>query len=103
MQHVRQPESDRRRQGYAARMVDEADETPREEIEVTRAKQYPIPEPGKACLSLAETCGLVGAGMTTVRKAIDTGQLPARKLGKRVIVLRADVDQFLKNLPSTRA
>jgi excisionase family DNA binding protein len=62
-------------------------------------RKYPIPEPGKVGLTLAETCGLLGAGMTTVRKAIDIGQLPARKLGKKVIVMRADVDQFLKNLP----
>jgi len=70
---------------------------------MTARREYPLPPPGRISLSLNEVCGMLGAGMTTVRKAIDAGQLPARKLGKKVIVLRADVDKFLEKLPSTRA
>ena len=69
---------------------------------MTARREYPLPPPGRISLSLNEVCGMLGAGMTTVRKAIDAGQLPARKLGKKVIVLRADVDKFLEKLPSTR-
>ena len=90
-------------------MGDAADETERarrreaiEGREMTARKEYPLPPPGRISLSLNEVCGMLGAGMTTVRKAIDAGQLPARKLGKKVIVLRADVDKFLEKLPSTR-
>jgi excisionase family DNA binding protein len=57
------------------------------------------PPPGRLSLSLDEVCGLTGFGMTSVRQAIDADLLPAHRLGKRVIVKRADVDEFLKKLP----
>jgi excisionase family DNA binding protein len=66
----------------------------------TARKDYPMPPPGRISLSLAEVCGLTGIGMTKVRQAIDAELLPAHRLGKKVMVRRLDVDEFLKKLPS---
>ena len=65
----------------------------------TTRKAYPIPPPGRLSRSLNEVCGLTGFGMTSVRQAIDAELLPAHRLGKRVILKRADVDEFLRKLP----
>jgi excisionase family DNA binding protein len=65
-----------------------------------KRKAYPIPPPGRLSLSLNEVCGLTGLGMTSVRQAIDAELLPARRLGKKIVVRRADVDEFLKQLPT---
>jgi excisionase family DNA binding protein len=64
------------------------------------ARKYPIPPPGRISLSLNEVCGILGIGMTTVRKAVEADMLPARRLGKKIVVRRVDVDEFLKKLPS---
>ena len=74
------------------------------ELEKPRKKptprNYPMPPPGKVGLSLAEVCGLTGIGMTSVRQAIDDELLPVRRLGKKIMIRRPDVDDFLKKLPS---
>jgi hypothetical protein len=40
-----------------------------------------------------------GIGRTLIFRAIQRGQLKARKLGRRTIILRDDLTEFLKNLP----
>jgi excisionase family DNA binding protein len=62
-------------------------------------KAYPIPPPGRLALSLNETCGLTGLGMTSIRQAIDAELLPVHRLGKKIIIRRADIDAFLQKLP----
>ena len=42
---------------------------------------------------------LSGLGRDTIYKAIHTGRLPARKLGRRTIVLASDLQAFLESLP----
>jgi excisionase family DNA binding protein len=66
----------------------------------TARKEYPMLPPGRISLSLAEVCGPTGIGMTKIRQAIDAEMLPARRLGKKIVVRRPDVDEFLKKLPS---
>ncbi|HTK12528.1 MAG TPA: helix-turn-helix domain-containing protein [Xanthobacteraceae bacterium] len=51
-------------------------------------------------LSISEACALAGIGRTKLYQAISEGQLIARKLGKRTLILRRDLDQFLSSLPS---
>jgi excisionase family DNA binding protein len=63
--------------------------------------RYTMPPPDRIALSLNEVCALCGLGMTSIRKAIDTGALRAARLGKKIIVRRDDVETFLKNLPAT--
>jgi excisionase family DNA binding protein len=63
-------------------------------------REYPIPPPGRISLSLNEVCGLTGIGLTKIRHAVEVGLLPARRLGKKIVVRRSDVDDFLRKLPS---
>jgi hypothetical protein len=65
-----------------------------------KPRAYPMPPPGKVGRSLAETCAVLGIGMTSLRETIDRGLLPVRRLGKKVIVRRPDADDFSKKLPS---
>lgn len=64
-----------------------------------RRRNYPMPSPDKIGLTLDEVCGVSGIGMTSVRELIASGQLPARQIGKRLIIRRQDVDEFLQGLP----
>lgn len=50
-------------------------------------------------LSLLEACKVAGLGRTTVYQAIADGQLVARKVGKRTLILRQDLHRFLTALP----
>lgn len=49
-------------------------------------------------LSIEEACAITGIGRTNLYKAINSGVLTARKYGKRTIILRDDLDTFLKGL-----
>jgi excisionase family DNA binding protein len=50
-------------------------------------------------LSVFEACAVAGIGRTKLYEAIATGELVARKCGKRRIILRDDLRQFLIALP----
>lgn len=50
-------------------------------------------------ISVRELPGLIGLGLTGCNALIKSGQLPARKAGRRTLILRADLEAFLKNLP----
>lgn len=52
----------------------------------------------RASLSIEEVQKLSGLGKTKIYELLKSGDLPARKLGKRTLVLRADLDEFLSNL-----
>ena len=54
----------------------------------------------KEGLSVTEACSIAGVGKTKLYEAISAGQLMARKCGKRTIILRADLHQFLSSLPT---
>jgi excisionase family DNA binding protein len=60
------------------------------------------PEPQREGLSVPEACRVAGIGRTKIYEAISAGSLKARKLGKRTLVLRADLQQFLSDLPVVR-
>lgn len=49
--------------------------------------------------ALAELPSVLGVGAGLVRKLVRSGNLPARKLGRRTVVLRTDLTAFLVNLP----
>jgi excisionase family DNA binding protein len=57
--------------------------------------------PGRAAFSVAEICAQTGIGRDSVYAAIRSGQLVARKLGRRMIVTPKDLEQFLASLPKT--
>jgi excisionase family DNA binding protein len=50
-------------------------------------------------LSIAEACTVAGIGRTKIYQAISSGELKARKYGKRTIILRRDLEAFLAALP----
>jgi excisionase family DNA binding protein len=52
-------------------------------------------------LSIAEACAMAGIGRTRLYEAIATGDLVARRCGKRRIILRSDLRRFLENLPTS--
>jgi excisionase family DNA binding protein len=50
-------------------------------------------------LSVLEACRVAGIGRTKIYEAIAEGSLKARKYGKRTLILRDDLRQFLSRLP----
>ena len=50
-------------------------------------------------LSISEACAVAGIGRTKIYQAITEGHLKARKCGKRTLVLRGDLRDFLASLP----
>jgi excisionase family DNA binding protein len=53
----------------------------------------------RAAYSIAEVMAQSGLGRDSIYKAINTKQLPARKVGRRTIVLATDLQRFLESLP----
>lgn len=51
-------------------------------------------------LSIEEVRAASGLGRTKLYQLINSGELKARKIGKRTVVLRDDLETFLKNLPA---
>lgn len=49
-------------------------------------------------LSIEEVSKATGIGRTKVYEAINQGALPAKKYGKRTIILKTDLESFLSNL-----
>lgn len=48
--------------------------------------------------TIDHACTLVGVGRTKLYEALDTGKLPAKKWGKRTLILKADLEQYLSKL-----
>lgn len=48
--------------------------------------------------TVEEACKAIGIGRTRLYEEINSGHLPAKKLGKRTIILKDDVENFLSNL-----
>jgi len=46
---------------------------------------------------------IVGIGRTKLYEAIGSGQLPARKLGRRTLILATDLHDWLARLPSAKS
>jgi excisionase family DNA binding protein len=54
----------------------------------------------REALSIAEVSAVAGIGRTKIYQAIANGSLKARKCGKRTLVLRNELRDFLTSLPS---
>jgi len=52
--------------------------------------------------TITAACRLTGLGRTTIYAALKSGALSARKCGRRTLILAADLETFLDNLPSAR-
>lgn len=62
----------------------------------------PAPNPNQLSFSLREAASVTGLALWALRSAIWAGQLPARLVGKRQIVLRADLEKWLASQPVIR-
>jgi excisionase family DNA binding protein len=51
-------------------------------------------------LSISEACRAARIGRTTLYSAISEGELPARKIGRRTVVLADDLRRWLESLPT---
>jgi excisionase family DNA binding protein len=49
--------------------------------------------------TVAEACARSGIGRTAIYELINTGQLPARKRGRRTLILAHDLQRCLESLP----
>jgi excisionase family DNA binding protein len=68
-----------------------------------RRRNYPTPGPQQLGLSVDEACNVSGLGRSSIAAAIKSGELRARKLGKRIVIMRPDVEAYVRNLPLARA
>ena len=55
-----------------------------------------LPEP--ILLSIEDTMHVLGLGRTTVHALVKSGELPAVKIGRRVMIRRADIEAFVAGL-----
>lgn len=51
-------------------------------------------------VSLPDAVAMTGLARITLTKAMKEGKLPARKLGRRFLILYADLQAYLAALPS---
>ena len=57
----------------------------------------------KLSLSIEEAMTATGLGRTKLYKIINSGEIKARKIGRRTIILKDDLEAFLAGLPSYSA
>ena len=58
-----------------------------------------IPLSERLSVSPEEASALTGIGLTSIREAISSGYLKAKKHGRRTIILPDDLKVWLKSLP----
>ena len=54
---------------------------------------------GRLAYSIHEACAVTNLGRDALYRAINGGQLVARKLGKRTVVTAHELERFLHSLP----
>jgi excisionase family DNA binding protein len=59
-----------------------------------------VGESGKIAHSVDSACEAADVGRTSIYEAIRAGELKARKLGRRTIILDDDLREWLASLPS---
>ncbi len=52
------------------------------------------------CYTVDQACTVTGIGKTKIYEALDSGLLPAKKWGKRTIILKTDLQKFINGLES---
>jgi excisionase family DNA binding protein len=55
--------------------------------------------PTRAAYSVSEVLAMTNLGRDKFYRLVREGKLPARKAGRRTLVLASDLDDFLKSLP----
>ncbi|WP_342709776.1 excisionase family DNA-binding protein [Bradyrhizobium sp. B124] len=57
------------------------------------------PQQQPLALSIRDACAAANVGRTYLYRAMQAGELPAKKCGRHVRILRADLEQWLRYLP----
>ncbi len=52
-------------------------------------------EPNRATLTVDETATILGISRTTAYESVRRGEIPARRFGRRVVVLRHELERLL--------
>lgn len=52
--------------------------------------------------TIADVCAIAKTGRTSVYESIKSGNLKARKLGRKTLILDADLRAWLDNLPTVK-
>jgi excisionase family DNA binding protein len=67
--------------------------------EATSCNQNPQP-PVALALTIKQACTISNVGRSKLYVAIQQGSLRARKLGKKTLILPADLERWLADLPA---
>lgn len=59
----------------------------------------PAPTPRPLAYTLAGACEAAGIGRTELWLRVRRGEIPARKAGRKVLILAADLEAWLRSLP----
>jgi len=73
------------------------------ELRPMTATFTPDDRPAPLALSVREAARLIGIGPTKIYELFASGEIVPRKIGRRSVVLRADLERFLNNLPTADA
>jgi excisionase family DNA binding protein len=60
-----------------------------------------LSEPHRATLTVEEAAALLGISRTTAYESVRRGEIPARRFGRRVVVLRHELERLI-GLPNDR-
>lgn len=56
---------------------------------------------GKLALTIPEAVAYSGIGRSSIYKLFDAGKLTRRKMGKRVLILRDELEELVRTLPTS--
>lgn len=62
-----------------------------------------VPLAQRLALTPEEVSALTGVGLTATRQAINTGALPAKKHGRRLLVMRDAIAVWFEHMPDAKS
>lgn len=69
----------------------------------TTSAAHAVRELEPAALDTATAARYVGIGKTMLFEEIKAGRIPSRKIGRRTLILRSDLDAWLTAIPARNA
>jgi len=73
---------------------------PAEQPKPTPAAPRPVTDPERRAYRVKEVCKLVGISHTTIWRAMREGKLRHVRIGRRILILAADLQAWLDSLPA---